>query len=74
MTTLSIHHSRPATRIIAGAALVAAVAAGSAAVGLVDHSHATAPALSSHTSVDRTAGHGFPYQPTTSGGRVMLGQ
>jgi len=73
MSTLSIHQ-RPAP-FIAAAAAVAAIAAGSVALAVShDTSAPSAPAQQSHTSVQQDAPPAHHFHPTTSGGRVMLGQ
>jgi hypothetical protein len=73
MTTLSIHQ-RPAP-FIAAAAAVAAIAAGSVALAVSHDADAPgAPAQQSHTSVQQDALRVHHFHPTTSGGRVMLGQ
>jgi hypothetical protein len=68
MTAASIHH-RPAGYLAAGA--VAAIVAGSVAFSVAHHDSAPAnPAqISVQDSTPRTHFH-----PTTSGGRVMIGQ
>jgi hypothetical protein len=69
MTASSIYH-RPAS-FIAAAAAVVAIVAGSVALS-VSH-HAGAPGQPPPISVSHTPrAHHFP--PTTSGGRVMIGQ
>lgn len=72
MTTLTIHH-RPAP-LIAAAAAVAAVAAGALALSVShDSSHPSAPGQQSQVSVHKSAPGVHHFHPTTSGGRVMLG-
>jgi hypothetical protein len=73
MTTSSIHH-RPAAWVAAAAA-VTAIAAGSVAVSLSrDAGQPTQPVEHSQVSVGHNAPQAFHYHPTTSGGRVMLGE
>jgi hypothetical protein len=73
MTTSSIHH-RPAP-FIAAAAAVAAIAAATVAVSVShDSDPGGAPAEQSQTSVQQTTPRAHHFQPTTSGGRVMLGE
>ena len=68
MTTLSIHH-RPVP-FIAAAAAVAAIAAGSVALSVSHDAAEPGPqAPISHVQTPRS--HHF--EPTTSGGRTMLG-
>jgi len=70
MTTLTIHH-RPAPFIAAAAAL-AALAAGTTALALSDHSsQPVAPGGQTSLTQDLPKGHHF--DPTTSGGRVQVG-
>jgi NAD/NADP transhydrogenase alpha subunit len=72
MTTSTIHH-RPAP-FIAAAAVVAALAAGTVAVSLShDGGHPNAPGQQSQTSVQQEPQRGHHFQPTTSGGHVLLG-
>jgi len=72
MSTLSIHH-RPAP-FIAAAVAVTALAAGTVAVSVAQQSdQPTAPAGPS-TSIHQVRPGLHDFQPTTSGGRVMLGQ
>jgi hypothetical protein len=73
MTTLSIHH-RPAP-LIAAAAAVAAIAAGAVALSVSDSANdPSAPGKQAQTSVQQDAPRAHHFHPTTSGGRVMLGQ
>jgi hypothetical protein len=73
MTTSLIHH-RPAP-FIAAAAAVVAVVAGSVALAVADHpDQPSAPGQSSQTSVDHGGARAHHFHPTTSGGRVMIGQ
>ena len=70
MTTLSIHH-RPAP-FIAAAAAVAAIAAGSVALAVSqDANEPSAPAQQSSVQQHTQTQH---FHPTTSGGRVMVGE
>lgn len=69
MTTSTIHHHRPAP-FIAAAAAVAAVVAGSVAFSVAHH--ASAPGQQPTSIVHPQRVHHF--HPTTSGGRVMLGE
>jgi len=71
MTTSSIHH-RPAP-FIAAAAAVAAIAAGTVALSLSQDSGQPTPPIQSQTSVGTPPG-AHHFQPTTSGGHVMLGE
>jgi hypothetical protein len=70
MTTLSIHH-RPAP-FVAAAAAVAALAAGSVALA-VSHDANDPGAPAQRISVQQDAPRAHHFQPTTSGGRVMVG-
>jgi len=73
MTSSSIHH-RPAPFIVAAAA-VAAIAAGTVAVSLShDTDQPGAPGQQHLTSVQQHVQSGRHFHPTTSGGRVMIGQ
>lgn len=72
MTTTAFHH-RPAP-FIAAAAAVVAIAAGSAAWAVSQQSgHPGSPGEHSQTSVQPDAPRAHHFQPTTSGGHVMLG-
>lgn len=72
MTTSTIHH-RPAP-FIAAAAAVAAIAAGTVALSLShDNDQPGGPGQQPQTSVQQHR-PGTHFHPTTSGGRVMLGQ
>jgi len=68
MTALSINR-RPVP-FIAAAAAVAAIAAGSLALSVSHETPGPQPPIS--VGQDTSSAHHF--QPTTSGGRVMLGQ
>jgi hypothetical protein len=70
MTALPINH-RPAP-LIAAAAAVVAIAAGSVALSVSHDTGAPAPQPPVSVGQDTSSAHHF--QPTTSGGRVMLGQ
>lgn len=78
MTTLTIHHHRPA-RLIGGAAVVLAVAGGATALAVAhDSSTPGAPQEVSQTTghqVTKRAGHVPPAttEPNRRGGRVMDG-
>jgi len=73
MTSSSIHH-RPAP-FIAAAAAVAAIAAGTVALSLShDADQPGAPGQQPLTSVQQDAPPSHHFQPTTSGGHVMLGR
>ena len=72
MTTTTLSH-RPAP-FIAAAAAVAAIAVGSVAWSVTQpSSHPGAPGGHSQTSVQPDSPQGHHFQPTTSGGHVMLG-
>jgi hypothetical protein len=68
MTTLSVHQRR--TPFIAAAAAVAAIAAGSVALS-VSHDASDPGPQPPITHVQSPRGHHF--EPTTSGGRTMVG-
>jgi negative regulator of sigma E activity len=71
MTTSTIHH-RPAPFIAAAA--VAAIAAVAVGVSLTHHhDQPSAPGQQNQTTVQQDLPRGHHFQPTTSGGRVMLG-
>jgi hypothetical protein len=73
MTSSSIHH-RPAP-FIAAAAAVAAIAAGTVALSLShDADQPGAPGQQPLSSVQQDLPSGHHFNPTTSGGRVMIGQ
>jgi NAD/NADP transhydrogenase alpha subunit len=73
MTTSSINH-RPAP-FIAAAAAVAAIAVGSVAVSVAHHpSQPSAPGQQSQSSVQQHTSAADHFSPTTSGGRVMVGE
>ena len=73
MTTTTILTHRPAP-FIAAAAAVAAVAAGTLTLTLThDSSHPTAPGQQSQTSVQQHTPRTHHFPPTTSGGKVMVG-
>lgn len=74
MTTTTLNHHRPAP-FIAAAAAVAAVAAGALAMSVShDSSQPGAPGRQSQVSVQKnTPPTHHHFQPTTSGGKVMLG-
>jgi hypothetical protein len=71
MTTSSISNHRPAP-FIAAAAAVAAIAAGSVVFSMSHHDSAPVQHLQP-TSIVNTQPTGH-FHPTTSGGRVMLGE
>jgi hypothetical protein len=71
MTTSTINNHRPAP-FIAAAAAVAAIAAGSVVFSVSHHDSAPVPQLPP-TSVVHTQSTGH-FHPTTSGGRVMVGE
>ena len=76
MSTTSIHH-RPVPFYAAAAAAVAvgALAVGSVAVAVShDSGHPGAPGGQPQTSVQQNPPRAHHFQPTTSGGRVMLGE
>jgi NAD/NADP transhydrogenase alpha subunit len=70
MTTTSINH-RPAP-FLAAAAAVAVIAAGSVALSLSHHASTSDQQPQPTSVVHAQRAHHF--HPTTSGGRVMLGQ
>ena len=71
--TTSINH-RPAP-FNAAAAAVAALAAGSVAFSVLHHhTHPSAPGQQSQTSFRQDTPRAHPLHPTTSGGRVMVGE
>jgi hypothetical protein len=73
MTASSIHH-RPAPYIAAAVAVVA-IGAGSLAVSLSRHdSPPAAPDRQAQTAVHQDAPRAQHVLPTTSGGRVMVGE
>ena len=73
MTASSIHH-RPAP-FIAAAAAVVAIGAGSVALSLSHHaSHPGAPGQQAQSSVRQDTARAHHFLPTTSGGRVMMGE